>query len=167
MKIFEGEKGIGMSEREARKFLKESRSTLLLGTTDEDGTPMIHPVWYYFDPAKTKLYFYTEPALKKAANIRRRNLIYFDVDSDRWPYKGVKGRGRARIVTSEGEALSLGAKILSKYVRKGQPMAQSALDKIRKGGYAVFEITPKYFTTWDYGKLVRQSGGSLKDAIIS
>ena len=98
MRNFEGEKGIGMSEREARDFLTESRSTLILGTTDSDGSPMIHPVWYFFDTARTRLYFYTEPGLKKAANIGRRNQVYFDVDNDRWPYKGVKGKGLARVV---------------------------------------------------------------------
>jgi PPOX class probable F420-dependent enzyme len=165
MKNFEGEKGIGMSEQEARKFLTESRSTLILGTTDADGSPMIHPVWYYFDTARTRIYFYTEPALKKAANMRRRSQVYFDVDSDRWPYKGVKGKGRARVV-GKGAALSLASKILARYVKKGQPMTKSVLSKVKTGGYVVFEITPAYFTSWDYGKLVSQARG-LKDAVIS
>jgi len=167
MKTFEGEKGIGMSEREARKFLTQSKSTLLLGTINADGTPMIHPVWYYFDSAKTKLYFYTEPALKKATNIKRRSQIYFDVDSDKWPYKGVTGKGNARIITSKGEALSHGAKILTRYVKKGQPMIRSVLEKIKSGGYVVFEITPAYFTSWDYGKLEPQNSRGFLEAIIS
>jgi len=165
MRNFEGEKGIGMSEREARKFLTESRSTLILGTTDADGSPMIHPVWYYFDTARTKLYFYTEPALKKATNIRRRSQVYFDVDSDRWPYKGVKGKGRAKVV-SKAAALQLASKILARYVKKEQPMTKSVLGKVKTGGYVVFEIAPAYFTSWDYGKLVSKARG-LKDAVIS
>ena len=167
MKNFEGEKGIGMSEGEARDFLTQSKSTLILGTTNADGTPMIHPVWYYFDTAKTKLYFYTEPALKKATNVKRISQVYFDVDSDKWPYKGVKGKGIARIMTVKGEAISQGAKILSKYVKKGQPMIKSVLEKIKSGGYVVFEITPAYFTSWDYGKLEPQSSRSLREAVIS
>ena len=165
MKNFEGEKGIGMSEREARAFLAKSRSTLILGTTDADGSPMIHPVWYYFDNAKTRLYFYTEPTLKKAVNIGARNQVYFDVDSDKWPYKGVKGKGRARIV-SGGDALPLASKILARYVKKGQPMIKSVLGKVRTGGYVVFEVTPAYFTSWDYGKLASKARG-LRDAVLS
>jgi nitroimidazol reductase NimA-like FMN-containing flavoprotein (pyridoxamine 5'-phosphate oxidase superfamily) len=168
MKTFEGEKGNGMSEREARKFLAQSRSTLMLGTTDADGSPMIHPVWYYFDDAKTRIYFYTEPALKKAANIKRRSQVYFDVDSDRWPYKGVKGKGRARKIASKAKALALASEILARYVRKGNPMIKAVLAKVGTGGYVIFEITPAYFTSWDYGKLVSQAQASgLKDAIIS
>ena len=156
-----------MSEAEARSFLEDSRSTLLLGTTNADGAPMIHPVWYYFDTVLTKFYFYTEPAMKKATNIKERSQVYFDVDSDKWPYKGVKGRGHARIVANEEEALSLGAKILGKYVRKGQPMISSVLDKIRNGGYIVIEITPAYFTSWDYAKMDPDGKAGLRDAIVS
>jgi nitroimidazol reductase NimA-like FMN-containing flavoprotein (pyridoxamine 5'-phosphate oxidase superfamily) len=152
MKTFEAEKGIGISEREARRFLSQSRSTLILGTTNADGTPIIHPVWYYFDSARTKLYIYTEPKLRKARNIRERNKVYFDVDSDRWPYKGVKGKGLARFVTEKREARALAAKILARYVRKGHPWIKGVLDKINTGGYVVIEITPAYFTTWDYAK---------------
>lgn len=166
MKTFEGEKGNGMSERDARRFLTQSRSTLLLGTTNPDGSPMIHPVWYYFDSAKTKLYFYTEPALKKATNIKKRSQVYFDVDSDKWPYKGVKGKGRAKKITAKDEALSFVRKILAKYVKKGQPMIKSVIGKVRTGGYVVFEITPTYFTSWDYGKLVAKNN-SLRNMIIS
>jgi len=166
LKTFEGEKGIGMSERGARRFLTQSKSTLLLGTTNADGTPMIHPVWFYFDSAKTKLYFYTEPGLKKATNIRERSTVYYDVDSDIWPYKGVKGKGRARMITTKSEAVPLASKILAKYVRKGHPMTKDVLGKVKAGGYVVFEINPDYFTSWDYGKLVSQSK-RFRNAVIS
>lgn len=166
MKNFEAEKGIGMSEREARRFLTQSRSTLILGTTDAGGSPMIHPVWYYFDSAKTRLYFYTEPALKKAANIRARSQVYFDVDCDRWPYRGVKGKGNARMIDAKGDARSLASKILARYVKQGHPMMRTVLEKVKAGGYVVFEITPAYFTSWDYGKLVSQARG-VEDAVVS
>jgi nitroimidazol reductase NimA-like FMN-containing flavoprotein (pyridoxamine 5'-phosphate oxidase superfamily) len=166
LKTFEGEKGVGMSEREARRFLAQSKSPLLLGTSDVDGSPMIHPVWYYFDSAKTKLYFYTEPTLKKATNIKQRSRVYFDVDSDVWPYKGVKGKGRARMLTAKSETLPLASKILAKYVRKDHPMTKAVLGKVKAGGYVIFEITPAYFTSWDYGKLVSRSK-SLHNAITS
>lgn len=166
MKNFEALEGIGMTERRARDFLTQSRSPLLLVTTNADGTPVIHPVWYYFDSAKTKLYFYTGPTLRKATNIKERNRIYFDVDDDKWPYKGVKGRGKARLITSERESLSLCARILARYV-KGRSFVQSVLDKVKSGGYVIFEITPEYFSSWDFAKLDPESGRLLRDSIIS
>jgi len=166
MKIFEGLEGIGMSEQETRKFLTGSRSNLVLATINADGTPTIHPVWYYFDTVRTKLYFYTEPALRKATNIKRRSHVYFDVDDDIWPYKGVKGKGRARVLSTKRETLSWGAKILARYTKKGSPLFMTALDRMKNGGYVVFEITPAFLTSWDFAKLERQSG-SLRDSIIS
>jgi PPOX class probable F420-dependent enzyme len=166
MKSFEALNGIGMSERQIRKFLVQSRSALLLGTTNPDGTPMIHPVWYYFDPGKNKLYFYTEPSLLKTRNIKKRSQVYFDVDDDKWPYKGVKGRGRARIITAKGETLALGRKILARYVKKGRPLFKGAFEKMESGGYIIIEVTPAYFTSWDFGKLERQDR-SLRGSIIS
>lgn len=163
LKTYEGLEGIGMSERDARKFLRQSRSTLLLGTTDSDLAPNIHPVWYYFDSSKTKFYFYTEPALRKTRNIKKRNTVYFDVDEDKWPYKGVKGKGRAKILTVKSDALNWGAKILAKYVKKGGPLFKYAIDKMKNGGYIIVEITPSYFTSWDFGKLDQET----KDSVIS
>lgn len=167
MKHFEGEKGIGMSDSEAKRFLSKSKSTLLLGTTNADGTPMIHPVWFYFDPSTTRLYFYTEPALRKARNIAARSQVYFDVDSDKWPYKGVKGKGHASRIVTKKVALAYGSKILGKYVRKGRPLTRSVLDKINAGGYVVFEVTPAYFTSWDYGKLIPKAGRDFRSAVMS
>src|SRR5215831_3520744 len=129
MKIFEGEKGNGMTEEEARKFLTESRSVLILGTTDNDGAPMIHPVWYYFDTAGTKLYFYTEPPLRKARNVQARSQVYFDVDYDKWPYKGVKGKGTARLVTPKEKAIVFARRILARYVKEGGSLTKLVLEK--------------------------------------
>ncbi|MDE1854131.1 MAG: pyridoxamine 5'-phosphate oxidase family protein [Thaumarchaeota archaeon] len=167
MKTFEGEKGIGMSETDAREYLTQSKSVLILGTTNDDGSPVIHPVWYYFDSTNTKLYFFTEPGLKKTANIRKRSQVYFDVDHDRWPYMGVKGKGKARIIDDTDEALSHGAKILPRYLKEGAPMASLVLDKIKAGGYVVIEITPAYFTSWNYGKLDPHGDKGIRDAHTS
>jgi nitroimidazol reductase NimA-like FMN-containing flavoprotein (pyridoxamine 5'-phosphate oxidase superfamily) len=156
-----------MSEHGTRKFLMESKSTLNVATINSDGTPVIHPVWYHFDSQKTKIYFYTEPALKKAINVKERSeMIYFDVDGDKWPYKGVKGKGRAKIILDQEKALSFGKKILTKYVKKGRPLIKSALEKMKDGGYIIIEITPEYFTSWDFAKLVREQP-SLRNSIIS
>jgi len=166
MKMFEGEKGIGMTEAEAREFLEKSRSTLILGTSNPDGTPMVHPVWYYFDSATSKLFIYTEPGLRKAKNIGERKQVYFDVDDDRWPYRGVKGKGNARVIADLEESLSRASVILTKYVKAGQPMIGSVLEKVKTGGYVVIEITPSYFTSWDYGKLDPKGDRGLRDAVI-
>ncbi len=156
-----------MTEAEARRFLTQSKSTLLLGTSDADGNPSIHPVWYYFDSTKTRLYFYTGSNSKKARHIRRRAQVYFDVDRDVWPYKGVKGKGRAKTIADTDEALSRTKATLTKYLKKGHPMIKATLQWVKEGRSVVVEITPAYFTSWDYGKLQQGSRYDMLGAVKS
>ena len=86
------------------------------------------------------------------------------MDHDKWPYMGVKGKGKARIIDDIDEALSRGAKILARYVKEGTPLSRLVLDQIKKGKYVVVEITPAYFTSWNYGKLDPQGDKGLRDA---
>ncbi len=165
MKSFEAERGMGMTEAEARDFLSGSKSTLLLGTTDADGAPSIHPVWFYFDSDKTKLYVYTNATSRKAQNIRKSAGVYFDVDHDVWPYKGVKGKGRAKIRADTNEALSHTEKILTKYLKSGHPLIDATLGGVKTGRVAVIEISPEYFSSWDYGKLEEGTRNGMRDAV--
>ncbi len=167
MKSFEAESNVGMTETEVREFLSQSKSTLLLGTSDETGNPSIHPVWYYFDSAKTRLYLYTGAHSKKAQHIQKRAQGYFDVDLDVWPYKGVKGKGDAKIITDLDDALSHTKTILAKYLKSGHPMIEATLQWVREGRSVVVEITPAYFTSWDYGKLQQGSRNDMLGAVES
>lgn len=153
IRVFEADEGVGMTELEAKKFLTESRSVVKLGTVDSSGDPNVHPVWYYFDPAGCVIYALVGKNTKKARNIDRRNRIYFDVDDDEFPYKGVRGKGIAKAMGRGPETLAVVKKILGRYIKKEHPMYAYFLDSTSKGLYVVFKITPRYFSTWDYGKM--------------
>ncbi len=153
LRMYEADRGAGMTFTEAGKFLTKSRSVIRLGTVDDSGDANIHPVWYYYAPKRQKLYAFVGKKTRKARNIEKRHGVYFEVDDDRWPYKGVRGKGEARELAEGREMLAIAAKILVRYVRKGHPMFASFIDSARKGSYVVVEITPSYFSTWDYGKM--------------
>ncbi len=143
-----------MTEAEARRFLAESRLVLKLGTADAKGDPYVHPVWYHFEASSAKLYIFTGKGSKKLRNIRESHRVYFDVDDAVWPYKGVKGKGFARKVTRKKKTVMLVDKILTKYIKnRSHPNFTGHMDGARKGVFIVIEITPLYFSTWDYGKL--------------
>lgn len=142
-----------MTDAEAEEFLTESRSVIKLGTIDDSGDPNIHPVWYCFEPKGQKLYAFVAKNSKKARNIQKRRRIYFDVDSDKWPYKGVRGKGDANELAEGKETLAIVEKILTRYIKKDHPMFASFIDSFRKRSYVVVEINPSYFSTWDYGKM--------------
>jgi hypothetical protein len=45
-------------------------------------------------------------------------------------------------------------KILTKYLGSiGHPMSQTIISSIRKGDAIILEIIPKFYATWDHGKV--------------
>ncbi len=152
VRIFQAEKGIGMDEEEVRIFLVNDGRIIQIGTVDEKGDPNIHPAWYYFDPETFKLYFLTGRDSRKKKNLRKTDRIYFNVDTQTWPNKGVRGKGRAQTLDDRGRKLLFGERILKRYVKLNHPIAQEVLDSIKNGSEVVIAIIPSYFSTWDYAK---------------
>ena len=141
-----------MTEEEVDKFL-ESQLNLQLATIDEVGDPDIQPVWFEYDKDKKSLFIMTPKTSKKAQNIRRKSKIYFSIDDENFPYKGVKGKGEAKVLEDEQKIMLLVEKINMKYLGTlDHPIAKMLIDNTRNGIETVFEITPKFFSTWDFGK---------------
>jgi len=103
-----------MTKSEIDKFLTSGRSLLRLGTVDKKGDPQIHPVWYY--SADDKLCLMTHKRTRKLRNIERRSTVYFCIDTDPTPNRGVKGKGTAHIVKEAGKAPLIVEKIVAKYL---------------------------------------------------
>ncbi len=90
-----------------------------------------------------------EPATLKVRNMKQNRTVYFSVDTDVMPSKGVKGKGTATIVKDTGRAMSLSEKIVAKYLGDlNGSMAKGIMDEVRKGSELLVEITPHY-STWD------------------
>jgi len=68
-----------------------------IATIDEEGYPMIQPIWFIYDKESSKIYIGTQK-MTKFQNIRRNpDKIYFSIADENFPYKGVKGRAVAKI----------------------------------------------------------------------
>ena len=167
MRVREAEAGVGMTEAEAKDYLVRSKSNMMLGTIDAAGNPCIHPVWYYFDPQSLKLYMFTDRKSAKASNIKRRDVVYFDVDDDRFPYRGVRGRGHAKEVTDKAAALGFMQKILARYIKPDHPLTSRYMSGVTGGGEMVVEITPEYFTAWDMNKVKPEALKAYGDAVLT
>ncbi len=95
LKIFdasEPEFGGPMTEGEVRNFLINSKKNAHISTLDERGEPNIRPTWYYFDNESAKIYIESGKASRKTQNLLRNNIIYYCIDDDNVPYKGVRGK---------------------------------------------------------------------------
>ncbi len=141
----------GMDQAEIDTFLASSKTPLRLGTTNAKGEPNIHPVWYHY--VNNKLYLMSYKDALKIRNLKHNETVYFSVDTDAMPNIGVKGKGTAIIVKDTGKALSLSEKIIAKYLGDlNNNMAKNMISEVRKGSEVLVEITPHYFSTWDYTK---------------
>jgi nitroimidazol reductase NimA-like FMN-containing flavoprotein (pyridoxamine 5'-phosphate oxidase superfamily) len=143
----------GMNREEVERFL-ESKLNLQLATTDDQNEPNIQPIWFYYDKVREILLITTSKLSKKTQNLRNKPTIYFSIDDESPPYKGVKGKGTATIVEDPDRTLSQGDKIGMKYLGTlDHPIAKMISEVSKRGDNVVIEITPRFFSTWDYGKM--------------
>jgi general stress protein 26 len=106
-----------------------------------------------YDKDSTKIYLCTEKAAKKAQNIVRNPYkVYFSIDDENFPYKGVKRRAIATISEDIQKNLLIMEKTNMKYLGTLEhPLAKMIMENIIKGTEVAFEITPKFFSAWDLG----------------
>jgi hypothetical protein len=90
---------------------------------------------------------------KKTRNLSRNPILYFSIDDENFPYKGVKGKGSVNIVEDPNRTVPEGDKISMRYLDTlDHPIARMITEHSKKGENVLIEINPKFFSTWDYGK---------------
>ena len=144
----------GMTKEEIDRFLANNLM-LQMATVDGQGEPNIQPVWFYYDKNREKLLITTSKLAKKVQNLRNKPILYFSIDDENLPYKGVKGKGSVTIIEDPNRTVLEGDKISTKYLGTlDDPIAKMITEHSKKGENVVIEISPKFFSTWDYGKSV-------------
>jgi general stress protein 26 len=142
-----------MTEKEVRDFLINSIKNVHISTLDEKGEPNIHPTCYYFDNDNDKIYLESGKDSRKTRNLRRNSIIYYCIDDDRIPYKGVRGKGTVRISEDADYNLPIIKKIVTKYLGSTEnSMAKAIIDSIKNRSAVLLEISPRFYATWDHGK---------------
>ena len=155
LKILDGSAGYGksLSEQDIKDFLTTKILNVHLGTVDESGHANIHPAWYYYDDSKEMIYVETGRHSKKMENLSRNDTIYFCIDDPSPPYKGVRGKGSVEVHRDVNFNVLIAQKIHLRYLGNLEhPISHELMDAIKKGQSVVLEISPKYYSTWDYSK---------------
>jgi general stress protein 26 len=143
-----------LTEQETKDILTTGTLMIHLGTVDEKDHANIHPAWYYYDPSNYKLYVQTGKQSKKTYNLRKNETIYFCIDDQNPPYKGVRGKGSVKVHEDVNFNIPIAEKILTRYLGNLEhPSAQMLLAEHKKGHLVVLEISPKYYSAWDNGKV--------------
>jgi len=141
-----------MNEQEVINFL-QSKLNLQLATIDENGDPNIQPVWFDYEKDSEKLHIMTSKMSNKVRNIRIKSNVYFSIDDENFPYKGVKGKAIARIIEDHQKVVSMAEKINIKYLGTLEhPLAKILMEFAQNGTEILLEISPKFFSTWDFAK---------------
>ena len=142
-----------MSKGEVNKFL-ESKLLLQIGTIDHEGDPNIQPVWFDHDKDREKLLIITPKIARKIRKLRSKPNVYFSIDDENFPYKGVKGKGTAAIIEDPKRTVSYGEKLSMKYLGTlDHPIPKIISDSAKKGNHVIVEISPKFFSTWDFARM--------------
>ncbi len=156
LRILNASPGFGapLSEQEIKAFLTSKVLNVHLGTVDESGHANVHPAWYYYDPSKDKIYVETGKQSKKTDNLKKNDIIYFCIDDQNPPYKGVRGKGTVKIYEDINFNVPIAEKIHIRYLGTLEnPISQSLMGAMKKGQSIVLEISPRYYSTWDYSKV--------------
>jgi general stress protein 26 len=142
-----------VTEAEVNNIL-ESKLNMQIATIDEEGYPIIQPTWFLYDKESDKIYTATQKISKKVQNIRRNpDKVYFSIDDEKYPYKGVKGRAVAKISEDIQKNLPIVEKINIKYLGTLEhPLAKMIIENTKNGTDVVIEILPRFFSAWDFGK---------------
>jgi len=135
--------------------LLESKLNLQLATLEDEGYPNVAPVMFYYDKDSGKMYVNADKSSRKVQNIRRNpDKIYYSIDDENLYYEGVKGRARATIIEDTQKNISILEKINLKYLGTLEhPVARELMENTRNGTYGTIEITPKFFSAWNLGKV--------------
>ncbi|MGA7368657.1 MAG: pyridoxamine 5'-phosphate oxidase family protein [Nitrososphaeraceae archaeon] len=142
-----------MSKEEVYTFL-ENKLNLQIGTIDDNGDPNIQPVWFNYDKDREKFLIITPKAAKKIQNLRKKSNVYFSIDDENFPYKGVKGKGIATVVEDPIRTVPEAKKINMKDLGTLEhPIPRMILESAQKGNHVMIEIDPKFFSTWDFAKM--------------
>ena len=140
-----------MTAGEVDSFLRDSKIPLKLGTIDRHGDPVIHPLWY--DYSGGKIYLITASDSRKLQNAMSKSRVYFCVDTETRPYKGVKGKGAVSRVTNVEKAVEIAQRMISKYLGDAEnPLGRFLIDRLREGKETLLEISPDYYSVWDDSK---------------
>jgi nitroimidazol reductase NimA-like FMN-containing flavoprotein (pyridoxamine 5'-phosphate oxidase superfamily) len=130
--------------------LLDKPNILRLAIVDaRDGTPLVHPVWYYYKDGK--FFVCVDRDGVKAQSLRQNPNVYFlvDIDPDDSPPRGVRGKGTAKVIDDPDYATKVTTHNVLRYLGSLEDAVAQKLIEMGKDS-SVIEITPRYMATWKF-----------------
>ena len=131
-----------MDKNEVSELLNQPIYLRVAMINAKDGSPLVHPIWYYFDDEK--FYAVSNTRGIKVQSLKKNPDVYFLVDiTDR----GVRGKARAKVIDGPSYAKEITSRNLTRYLGSlDSPEAKERLEFSKN--YSAIEITPVYMASW-------------------
>lgn len=131
-----------MDKNEVSELLNQPIYLRVAMINAKDGTPLVHPIWYYFNDEK--FYAVSNTGGIKIQSLKKNPDVYFLVDvADR----GVRGKATAKVIDDQSYAKEITARNLTRYLGSlDSPEAKERLEFSKN--YSAIEITPVYMASW-------------------
>jgi PPOX class probable F420-dependent enzyme len=141
-----GAGGRGLTERELDEFLVSGAKFAKIATTNEDGWPMVSPVWYEWDGSSFLVV--GKERTSYIRNLRRDPRCGVLVDNPGLPYKRVSVLGLAAFLPDDFDWKPAARDMVLRYIGPdGMSYAEATFDFPRVS----IRIWPKRMTSWDGG----------------
>jgi PPOX class probable F420-dependent enzyme len=139
-----GGKGMSVEERDA--FLRSDALFAKIATTNEEGWPMISPVWYEWDGSSFLVV--GKERTSYIRNLRRDPRCGVLVENKELPYKRVSVLGIAEFLPDDFDWQTPARRMVLRYIGpEGLSYAEATFGFPRVS----IRIWPKRMTTWDGG----------------
>lgn len=142
-----GASGRGLTTEELDEFLNEGAAKFLkIATTDENGWPMISPVWYDWDGASFLVI--GKQRTSYITNLQRDQRCAVLVENPGLPYKRVAAQAIAEFLPDDWDWRPAARDMVRRYIGPdGMSYAEATFAFPRIS----IRIWPKRMTTWDGG----------------
>ena len=132
---------------EVDKYLTDTVLPARISVVSPNNWPIIVSLWFLFENGS--LYCATKKTSRIAECLSRSNRCAFEIARDNAPYFGVRGQGKATLVSENGNYIL--SRLADRYLGKGDSEFRSWLMSNVENEIAI-RIDPNNFFSWDYRK---------------
>ena len=141
------------------EYLTNSKIPIRLACMSISDWPIVVSLWYTY--LNEKVYCATQNTAKVVKYLRKNPKCGFEIAGDSFPYRGVRGYGKASIVENKGEEIL--RMLIQKYLTGKETTISSLklykllLSKEHLQNEVAIEIIPSAMFKWDYKKRMKDS----------
>ena len=126
-------------------FLTKSTMPVRISFVDSSGHPRICSLWYRYDNGAIWSASHQNAFLIK--QLKKNQKVAFEISSNDYPYKGVRGKALATLVKSDAEPVLKA--LIAKYLGESNKKLASWLVGRADEEYAI-KLVPESVNAWDF-----------------